>query len=430
LKRGLCATIQEWLMAAEYLMAHGTDNIILCERGIRTYETYTRNTLDISAIPVIKALSHLPIIVDPSHATGIREKVAPVALGSIAAGADGLMVEVHPDPDKALSDGPQSLYPEQFEKLMRDIEALSPVIGKELSCLPEDRAYSQMVNLGSSKVAAEGTLVVAFQGERGAYSEKALNQYFHEANGVTPKPCAQFRDVFNAVLHGEAAFGVLPVENALAGSIHENYDLILQYPDIKIVGQIQIRIRHNLIAVPGATLDDIKKVHSHPQGLLQCAAFFDKHPGMEKVTFYDTAGSVAYIAKEGNKALAAIASEEAAAVYKMQILKEGIEDNPHNYTRFVIITREDKAVVSRPNMGSLVFSVQDKPGALLTCLKILQENGINMKKLESRPIHGKPWTYMFYVDVELPDNLDGYKKAYADLEKETVDIRELGLYKV
>ena len=145
LKRGLCATIEEWLMAAEYLLAHGNDNVILCERGIRTFETYTRNTLDISAIPVIKRLSHLPILVDPSHATGIREKVLPVGLAAIAAGADGLIVEVHPDPPKALSDGAQSLYPDQFEKLMRDIEALSAVVGKEVAKIPGRREESGTV---------------------------------------------------------------------------------------------------------------------------------------------------------------------------------------------------------------------------------------------------------------------------------------------
>ncbi|MFW5745043.1 MAG: 3-deoxy-7-phosphoheptulonate synthase, partial [Spirochaetota bacterium] len=127
LKRGLAATIEEWLMAAEYLLAHGTEDVILCERGIRTFETYTRNSLDISSIPVAKKLTHLPVLVDPSHATGIRAKVPPVALAAIAAGADGLIVEVHPDPEGALSDGPQTVFPEQFEKLMRDIDALSPV---------------------------------------------------------------------------------------------------------------------------------------------------------------------------------------------------------------------------------------------------------------------------------------------------------------
>ncbi len=143
LKRGLAATIQELLLSAEYLLASGSAQVILCERGIRTFETATRNTLDLSAIPVVKKLSHLPIIVDPSHATGLRAKVSPMALAAVAAGADGITVEVHPDPDRALSDGPQSLYPAQFEKLMRDIEALAPVLGKEVARLPapDDRVH-------------------------------------------------------------------------------------------------------------------------------------------------------------------------------------------------------------------------------------------------------------------------------------------------
>ncbi|MBN2619280.1 MAG: 3-deoxy-7-phosphoheptulonate synthase, partial [Spirochaetales bacterium] len=137
LKRGLSATIEEWLMAAEYLLAEGNDEVILCERGIRTYENYTRNTLDLSAVPIIKQLSHLPVIVDPSHATGLRDKVSPMALAAIAAGANGLIVEVHPNPEEALSDGPQSLYPEQFDKLMCDIKELAPVMEKELTILPK-----------------------------------------------------------------------------------------------------------------------------------------------------------------------------------------------------------------------------------------------------------------------------------------------------
>ncbi len=132
LKRGISATIEEWLMSAEYILAGGNYQVILCERGIRTFERYTRNTLDISAIPVVKKLSHLPIVVDPSHAVGIRDKVVPVARAAVAAGADGLIVEVHPDPEKALSDGPQSLYPDQFRQLMESIRAIAPVVGKRL----------------------------------------------------------------------------------------------------------------------------------------------------------------------------------------------------------------------------------------------------------------------------------------------------------
>ena len=136
LKRGLSATIEEWLMAAEYLMASGTDQIVLCERGIRTYERATRNTLDCSAIPVIQKMTHLPIIGDPSHATGIRDMVSPMSLALVASGASGLMVEVHNHPEKAFSDGPQSLFPSQFETLMRDLHALCPVVGKSLERIP------------------------------------------------------------------------------------------------------------------------------------------------------------------------------------------------------------------------------------------------------------------------------------------------------
>jgi 3-deoxy-7-phosphoheptulonate synthase len=137
LKRGPSATIEEWLLSAEYLLAAGTRDVVLCERGIRTFETHTRYTLDISAIPVVKGLSHLPVVVDPSHALGIRSRVSPLGLAAVAAGADGLVVEVHPRPEEALSDGPQSLFPEQFERLMRDIEALAPALGKELFRTPK-----------------------------------------------------------------------------------------------------------------------------------------------------------------------------------------------------------------------------------------------------------------------------------------------------
>ncbi|MGD9185359.1 MAG: 3-deoxy-7-phosphoheptulonate synthase, partial [Desulfobacterales bacterium] len=132
LKRGLAGTIEEWLMSAEYILSEGNPQVILCERGIRTFEPYTRNTLDLTAIPVLRNLTHLPIIIDPSHATGIREKVSPMARAAIAAGADGLMIEVHHEPDKALSDGPQSLYPLQFGQLMRDLYVIAPVVGKQL----------------------------------------------------------------------------------------------------------------------------------------------------------------------------------------------------------------------------------------------------------------------------------------------------------
>lgn len=427
LKRGLSSTIEEWLMAAEYLLAHGSDQVILCERGIRTFETYTRNSLDISSIPVVKKLSHLPVIVDPSHATGIRAKVPPVALGAVAAGAHGLIVEVHPSPETALSDGPQSLHPEEFEKLMRDIEAMAPVLEKELSRLPKKMEPSIKDYQSAEPDKAGEEVTVAFQGEHGAYSETALLRYF-EAGEAVPSPKKSFRDIFSAILSGRAQYGIVPIENSLSGSIHENYDNLLQYPDLKIVGETMIRIVHCLIGLPGAEIDDIKKVFSHPQGLTQTERFLDEHPDWERVPFYDTAGSVKHIADLGEKKNGAIAGFQSASFYKMSVLKEGIETNPLNYTRFLIISREDKPPLKVPAKASFVFSTPDKPGALVGCMESLAKNNINLKKLESRPIHGKPWSYMFYADVEVPKEREKLDSALEDLGKKAADLRILGIY--
>jgi 3-deoxy-7-phosphoheptulonate synthase len=446
LKRGLSATIEEWLMAAEYLMAHGNDNVILCERGIRTFETYTRNTLDLSAIPVVRKLSHLPIIVDPSHGTGLRGKVSPMALAAIAAGADGLMVEVHPHPEQALSDGPQSLYPDQFERLMRDIEAIAPVLEKELERVPRRRRSGEAerfpageakkgpVVTGKGKPAGPGgggedfekTGLIAFQGMRGAYSETAVHRFFGQDYRADPRE--SFEDVFKAVLEGKVDYGTVPIENSLAGTVHEVLDLLLQYPDIIVVGEQKIRIIHSLMAVHGASLAGLKRVYSHPQGLAQCSRFFEDHPSIEKVPFFDTAGAVAWVAEQKDPTLGAIAGYEASQVYDVHILKEGIENNPRNYTRFFIIARTESTPVYEPNRAALVFSTQDKPGALFEVLKVLADHGLNMKKLESRPIQGKPWNYMFLVAVDMPERQDTLDEAVEAIKTTAGDVRILGRY--
>jgi 3-deoxy-7-phosphoheptulonate synthase len=430
LKRGPAATIQDLLMSAEYLLAHGTDYVMLCERGIRTFETYTRNTLDISAIPVVKKLSHLPILVDPSHGTGIRAKVLPMALAAVAAGADGLIVEVHTDPEAALSDGPQSLYPEQFEKLMRDIQALAPVLSKELARLPEE-AY-QAPYFAPAVSARQESISAAFQGEPGAFSENALLRYFPDS--VQSLPMKSFRDVFESVLTCKSHYGIIPIENTLTGSIHQNYDLLLQYPDIRIVGEKTIRIIHNLIGLPGAKLTDIRRVYSHPQGLSQCSRFLDSYPQWEQIPFYDTAGSIAFIAEQGSKENAGIASADAARVHKMEVLKEGIETDSQNYTRFVIIVREELALAEhgkgKINRASLVFSTANTPGSLFRALQVLAQRNINMVKLESRPIAGKPWEEMFYVDVDIPGEENAFQEALEELARVTETLRTLGLYTV
>lgn len=441
LKRGFAATIQDLLMSAEYLLAAGTAEVILCERGIRTFETATRNTLDLSAIPVVKKLSHLPIVVDPSHATGLRAKVSPMALAAVAAGADGITVEVHPDPDRALSDGPQSLHPAQFEKLMRDIEALAPVLGKEVARLPapDDRTgRGPAVAAGQqARTAAAGEPArVAFQGERGAFSEHAARLHFAAEVETVPEP--DFRAVFEAVLQARVRWGIVPVENSLTGSIHQNYDLLLQYPDVRIAGEQKIRIVHNLIGFPGTGIDSLRRVYSHPQGLAQCAAFLDAHPGWERVSWDDTAGAVRHVAETGDRANAAIASAEAARVHGLAVLHQGIEANPLNYTRFVVIERDpggegEPAPASgrtgKPDKASFCFATADRPGALFAALRVLADRGLNMKKLESRPIPGRPWQYQFYLDVDVPADRAAFDAAVAALRAVTEDLRVLGIYR-
>lgn len=429
LKRGISATIEEWLMAAEYLMASGTDQVVLCERGIRTYEKATRNTLDCSAIPVVQKLSHLPIIGDPSHATGVRDMVSPMALALVASGASGIIVEVHNKPECALSDGPQSLYPVQFEKLMRDVEALCPVVGKSLEKVP--RLVPDSIKQASyDSVLHPDQLVVAFQGERGAFSELAARRTFDEDAKVLP--CHSFAKVFDAVSSGKAQYGVVPVENTLGGTINDTLDLLAMHPEITVVGEQQVRVVHNLIGLPGTKLEDIKQVYSHPQALAQCKEFLETElSGAELVPYYDTAGSVELVKNRGDKSIAGIAGSPAAKYHGMEILKQGIETNPSNYTRFYIIARDESADIfrsqSKPNKVAITFSVSDEPGSLMNILGILQKHGLNMSKLESRPIAGKPWEYTFFCELQL-DSDDSFKLACNEIKDSAVSFRELGRY--
>ncbi|OQX29808.1 MAG: 3-deoxy-7-phosphoheptulonate synthase [Spirochaeta sp. LUC14_002_19_P3] len=426
LKRGLAATIEEWLMAAEYLLSSGTGDVILCERGIRTFSTATRNTLDISAIPVVKELTHLPVIVDPSHAVGIRDKVPSMALASIAAGAHGLIIEVHPSPDKAISDGAQTLWPAQFEKLLRDIEALCPTVGREMARLPE-RHQQEILQAHLGKSQSPEKPGVAFQGERGANSEQAILNYFPEGD-VNPVPMPTFEKLFNAVLTKETAWGMVPLENSLAGSVLENYDLLSRYPDIKIVGEIKIRIQHNLIVLPSAEETDIRKVHSHPQALAQCAQYIAKK-GWRTESCFDTAGAAAMVKQEQNIAIAAIASEKAANYHGLKILASSIETNPHNYTRFAVIAHTDTPMPEKADKVSFIITLKSRPGALADCLAVLKKFNVDMTKLESRPIEGKPWSYMFYIDAKLPAAPEDFSAVAQELGDAAEDYRCLGFYR-
>lgn len=421
LKRGLSATIEEWLMSAEYILSEGNDQVILCERGIRTFERYTRNTLDLTAVPVIKKLTHLPIIIDPSHATGLREKVSPMARAAIAAGADGLTIEVHTEPDKALSDGPQSLYPEQFKQLMRDLYVIAPVVGKQLDYAYLEKAEAIRQTEASGKQPAQ----VAFHGVPGSFSHKACMQFF--GPDVPQRSCNAFREIFEGIRAGETAFGIVPVENSLTGSIHENYDLLLEY-DVHIVGEVIIRVKHNLIAGSDTTMDSIKRVYSHPQVFQQCREFLEKHPGWDCVACKDTATAVQRVKESHDPEEAAIGSTEAAELFQMSVLKEGIETNPRNFTRFVVIARQD--LLDGPkNKSSIIYSVSDKPGSLYETLKIFAENAVNLVKLESRPIHSKPWEYLFYADVEIDITDDHYAPLLSALKSKTEYLKILGAYR-
>jgi prephenate dehydratase len=240
---------------------------------------------------------------------------------------------------------------------------------------------------------------VAFQGERGAFSQVAASQL---AANCMPVPLAAFEQVFEAVAIGKCNAAVIPIENTLHGSVHENYDHLLKY-DLPIHGETFIRIVHNLIAPPGVKRAHIRRVYSHPVALNQCRHFFEANPDFEKTPFYDTAGSVKMLMEQGLTDAGAIASAAAAGIYGAKILQKSIEDDRENYTRFFLLKRPAKLRISRPLSNvkyktSVVFTVRNNPGALFRALSAFALRDLNMTKIESRPLRGKPWDYLFYVD--------------------------------
>ncbi len=431
LKRGLCATIQEWLMSAEYLLSSGTDKVILCERGIRTYETATRNTLDLSSIPVLRSLTHLPVIVDPSHALGVRDKIPPMALASVAAGADGIIVEVHCHPELALSDAAQALYPSQFDKIMRDIEALAPVMGKQVAHIRAEEKKEAFVVEQDKK----SRVLCAFSGKKGAYAEQAVFNYFEDF--AEPVETDSFDEIFQQVVDGKVQYGMIPIENSTAGSIYNNYDNLTRYEDISIVGAVTLRIEHSLLAPKGATIESVKHVYSHPQGLAQCSNFI-KQCGYKTVDTVSTATGAELVAQKNDISCAAIANARNANLYGLKVLRQGIENNPNNYTRFVIIaanhTHEGTKHFGeqKPNRATLMFSTKNEAGALYDALGVFKEANLSMNRLESRPIAGKPWKYWFYTDVVIPQSIENpveYVNDFVNILKSSAqDIRLLGVY--
>lgn len=263
---------------------------------------------------------------------------------------------------------------------------------------------------------------IAFQGEPGAYSEQAVFNYF---GTVETKPCESFEAVFDAVVSDECKFGLIPIENSLAGSIHQNYDLLLRH-DLHIVGEYLLRVQHCLIVLPGVKKEEIKKAISHPQALGQCAAYL-RGLGIKPEQGYDTAGSVKILKESGARDTAAIASRRAAELYGMQILEEGIEDNAENYTRFLAISKNAVQPEGEAKT-SIVFTLKNQPGALFKALSVFALRDIDLTKIESRPLQGTPWDYLFYIDFIGATHEEATRKALDHLSEYALTMRVLGSY--
>ena len=277
---------------------------------------------------------------------------------------------------------------------------------------------------------------VAFQGELGAFSQVAAARL--AGSEIIPEPLPDFRQVFESVANGKCQAAVIPIENTLHGSIHENYDHLLKF-DLLIRGETFVRIVHNLISPPGVAFSRIKRVYSHPVALNQCKQFFEIHPSIQPMSFYDTAGSVKMVMEESTGDAGAIASATAAEIYGARILRKSIEDDRENYTRFFLLEPAARVKPVRPRINiadkagvrfktSLVFTVSNVPGALFKCLSAFALRDLNMTKIESRPLRGKPWEYLFYLDFighsddAVARNALGHLAELADL------LRILGCY--
>lgn len=265
---------------------------------------------------------------------------------------------------------------------------------------------------------------VAFQGEKGAFSERAAFGFF--GKNVITFPQRTFKAVFELVESRGCDYGVIPIENSLTGSVHQNYDLLLKF-DLTIAGEIKVRIKHHLLALKGAKFEAVKQVHSHPQALEQCADFLEAWKGIEIIPMYDTAGSARFISEQGRKDAAAIASRQAAEDYGLQILRSGIESNHLNYTRFLIMSR-NQTIPKRGGKTSIVFSTKDIPGALFKSLSVFALRDINLLKIESRPLHNSPWNYIFYLDFEGSMEEQACRNAINHLMEITTFLKVLGSY--
>jgi prephenate dehydratase len=272
-------------------------------------------------------------------------------------------------------------------------------------------------------------LHVAFQGEPGAYSELAAFEYF--GREIKTIPCETFEEVFAAVSDGgdETIYGLLPIENSLAGSIHRNYDLMLRH-ELHIVGEYHLRVSHCLMVLPGVKIEDIQRVHSHPQALAQCEANLERLR-IQRVAESDTAGSARLLREHNDRQAAALASRRAAEVYDLEVLADQMEDNPANYTRFLALA-DNPLKVDNPQDSdyktSIVFSLHNQPGVLFKALSVFALRDIDLTKIESRPIPGQLWEYMFYIDFAGHAQDQAGARAISNLKEFAPFLRTLGSY--
>jgi prephenate dehydratase len=265
---------------------------------------------------------------------------------------------------------------------------------------------------------------VAFQGERGAFSEQAAVELLGEQIVLIPR--SSFEAAFVAIQDGLADYVLAPIENSLAGSVHRSFDLLVE-SRLSIIGEVIIPIVHHLIGLPGASLNQIVTVYSHPVALAQCEQFFAAHPRLKRAVGEDTAGSVREVVHSGDPTRAAIAGKRAAEIYGGAILEEHLEDNRENYTRFLLLSSQP-VPLSDADKISLVFELDHRPGALHRALDPFARRGINLMKIESRPMHGSPWQYRFYLDLQLSAGVEGAQSALAELEGLVNGLRVLGSY--
>ena len=263
---------------------------------------------------------------------------------------------------------------------------------------------------------------VAIQGELGSFSHEAVGRMLPRATVV---PCARSAEVFDLVELGKVQAAIVPIENSLAGSVAEHFDLLLAR-EVFIHGEMHLRIRHNLIAMPGVKLSEIRRVYSHPVALDQCRNFFRSHPGIQSMPFYDTAGSVRHLIAEHLADAAGIAAKRAAAEYGGKVLLSGIEDDQQNYTRFLLITRSKK-IGKGANKTSIAFALKNVPGVLFKALSVFALRDVSLSKIESRPMRGRPWEYVFFVDILRGDD-EAARNALRHLGEIAEFVKVLGIY--